>query len=132
MTKFPQLSPPMVSCGAGFHADQTGQKLGEVFQDLPAPQLTANDNFAVVVNAVYLKNVLRNIKTDRATFTHGWLPSCGSNDTAFWHIAMPVEEPSTASALDTSENTPKGCSADIAVIGDASSNVSFRMVSQRP
>ena len=90
----------MVSCGAGFHADQTGQKLGEVFQDLPAPQLTANDNFAVVVNAVYLKNVLRNIKTDRATFTHGWLPSCGSNDTAFWHIAMPVEEPSTASIPD--------------------------------
>jgi hypothetical protein len=89
----------MVSCGTGFYADQTGQELGKVFQDLPTSQLTANNNFAVVVNAVYLKDVLRNIKTDRANYTHGWLPSCGSNDTAFWHIAMPVGEPSTASAL---------------------------------
>ncbi|MDH3663184.1 MAG: hypothetical protein OEU92_24720, partial [Alphaproteobacteria bacterium] len=37
------------------------------------------------------------IQTDRANLTHGWLPSCGSKDTAFWHIAMPVGEPSTAS-----------------------------------
>ncbi|MGI9507120.1 MAG: hypothetical protein ACR2RE_29110, partial [Geminicoccaceae bacterium] len=32
----------------------------------------------------------RDIQTDRANLFHGWFPSCGSNDTAFWHIAMPV------------------------------------------
>jgi hypothetical protein len=51
----------------------------------------------LLVDAVHLKNVLRDIQTDCANIIHGWLLSCGAKDTAFWHIAMPVEEPSTAS-----------------------------------
>ena len=90
VAKFPQFPCPMVSRGTSFHADQARRKLGKELQDLAAAQLTTDNNLALLINAMHLKNVLRDIQTDRTNLFHGWFPSCGSNDTAFWHIAMPV------------------------------------------
>lgn len=72
-------------------------ELSKELQNMPTSQLSANDNMTLVVNAMHLKDVLRYIKTDCANMIHGWLLSCGSKAPALWHIAMPVEEPSTAS-----------------------------------
>ncbi|MGI9488155.1 MAG: hypothetical protein ACR2RF_20200, partial [Geminicoccaceae bacterium] len=41
-----------------------------------------DNNLPLIVNAMHLKNVLREIKTDDANLTHGWLLPCGSNDAA--------------------------------------------------
>ncbi len=46
----------------------------------------------IVINAINLKNVLRDIQTNCDNFIHGWLLSRGSLNTALWHIAMPVGE----------------------------------------
>jgi hypothetical protein len=52
-------------------------------QHLPTPQPALHDNSAVLINAVHLKHVLRDIQTDRANLLHGWLLLGGSsNDTA--------------------------------------------------
>ena len=59
-----------------------GGSLAKYFRTCPPPQLTANDNLALLVNAMHLKNVLRDIQTDCANLLHGWLLACGSNGPA--------------------------------------------------
>ena len=48
--------------GAGFHADQTGLKLAEKRHHLATTQRSADNNFSRIINGVYLKNVLGQIK----------------------------------------------------------------------
>ena len=61
------------TCATSFDADQTRRKLGEEFQDLATAQMTADNNFALVVNAINLKYVLRDIQTNCANLINGWL-----------------------------------------------------------
>jgi len=78
----------MMGSGAGLHADQAGPQRGEELQHLAALRLSANDNFPGFTNGVDLEHRLRDVQSNR-------------EDTATWHIAMPAEEPFTASMADT-------------------------------
>lgn len=60
-----------------------GGKLGKELQDLSTSQLAADNNLTCIVNAVHLKNVLRDIQTNGANLIHGWLLSYGSLSTVF-------------------------------------------------
>jgi hypothetical protein len=48
----------------GLHADQAGRELLEEFEQLRSPELLANDDLAGGIDAVNLKNVLGEIKTN--------------------------------------------------------------------
>jgi hypothetical protein len=50
----------------------------EEWQSLATPQLPAHDVLARRLNAVDLKDVLREINSDRGNFVHGRLPLGGS------------------------------------------------------
>jgi hypothetical protein len=69
----------MVGRGACLYPDQAGRNPGEECQKLTPSYLTTNDNPTRRVDAMNLKNVLRDIQTDRANLVHGWLLSCGSS-----------------------------------------------------
>src|SRR5690242_15140577 len=83
--------------GAGLHADQARSQRGKELQDLAALQLPADDNLAGFTDGMDLEHRLRDVQSDCANLLHGRLLSCGPQNTATWHIAMPAEEPSTAS-----------------------------------
>ncbi|MDC9822767.1 hypothetical protein PRN20_03390 [Devosia sp. ZB163] len=61
----------------------------------------ANHHFAGSADGMDLEQRLRDVQSDYANLLHGRLLSCGPRHTATWHIAMPAEEPSTASLADT-------------------------------
>ena len=56
----------MMSSSAGFHTDQARRILAKKFNDLLAPQLTADDDLARIVHAVNLEHVLGEINADGA------------------------------------------------------------------
>jgi hypothetical protein len=47
---------------------------GEEWQNLRSSQRPADNHVALRINAVNLKNVLGQIKADRANLHNGWLP----------------------------------------------------------
>jgi len=53
MTKFGEFTYPMMRGSAGFHADQAIRNLAKEVDDLLAPQLTADDDFALTIHAVH-------------------------------------------------------------------------------
>jgi hypothetical protein len=59
-----------VRCRARLHADQAGLEAGEQLQQLIAPNLTPKHGSAVIVDAMNLEDVLRDIQTDGANL-HG-------------------------------------------------------------
>jgi hypothetical protein len=59
-------------------AYNTCSLLLEERQNLAPSQLPAHDNLARCINAVDLKDVLREINSDRGNFVHGRLPPGGS------------------------------------------------------
>ncbi len=69
-----QLAGPVMRGRAGLDADQTRGQLLEEGEDLASPQLPANDDLARFPNAVNLKDVLRQIQTDRANLLHRTAP----------------------------------------------------------
>lgn len=77
MTHLLQLPAPVVSAGAGLHADQTAGLTLEERKKLAAPELATHDWPAAVVDRVNLKDVLGEVDTDCASFEHGWLPRLG-------------------------------------------------------
>jgi hypothetical protein len=54
----------MMRGGTGFDANEAVRKLLEERQDVTALQLTTDDNLALRVDAVDLKNRLRDVETD--------------------------------------------------------------------
>jgi hypothetical protein len=56
----------MMSGSAGLHTDQAWRYLAEELNDLLAPQLTGDDDFACTIYAVHLEHVLGKINADGA------------------------------------------------------------------
>ena len=84
-----QFPRPVMRGPAGLHADQAGRQGAEERHYLRAPQSFARDDPADGVNAVHLKDVLRDIKADRGRLHGGRLPSLWRSRRPLWHIAMP-------------------------------------------
>ena len=79
-----------------------GWQLLKERQDVATLQLTADDHFAIVINAVDLKYRLGNVETDCRDRLHDLAPPNrgGFNSTHIHGTHVPVEEPSTASTTD--------------------------------
>src|SRR6478752_8371926 len=92
----------MVRRGTGLDADQAGLQLLKERQNVTTLQLTADDHFAIVINAVDLKYRLGNVETDCRDRLHDLAPPNrgGFNSTHIHGTHVPVEEPSTASIAD--------------------------------
>ncbi len=89
-------------CGTGLHPHQTPRQLLEEGQNLTASQLPADNNLARLIDAVDLKNALRDIESDRGNFVHRTAPSSSwfSKTTTLAHCDAVGWEPSTASKAD--------------------------------
>src|SRR5271167_4617171 len=97
-----EFARPMMRRGAGFDADQARRHLLEEGQYIATLELTTQDDIALRVDAVDLKNRLRDVETNCRNRLHDLAPL---NRGAFisTHIHgthVPVEEPSTASKAD--------------------------------
>jgi hypothetical protein len=89
----------MMRRGTRFDADQARRQLLKKRQNVAPLQSTPNDHLPNSINAVDLKDRLRDIETD-CRDRSAWIapPICGSlNSTHFFGTYVPVEEPSTAS-----------------------------------
>src|SRR5580700_2159883 len=65
VAKFREFTRPIMSRGAGFHADKASRQRLEELQHLAAPQLLTNDDLFSRVDAMDLEHVLGDIQTDR-------------------------------------------------------------------
>jgi hypothetical protein len=97
-----EFARPMMRRGAGFNADQARWQLLEEYQNVAALELTTEDDIALRIDAVNLKNRLRDVQTDRRDRLHDLAPPNlgGLNSTHIHGTHVPVEEPSTASLPD--------------------------------
>ena len=59
-----KLARPMMRRGAGLDANQAWRQLLKERKHVPALQLTANDHRALCINAMNLKDRLRDVQTD--------------------------------------------------------------------
>src|SRR4029453_18291961 len=55
-------------------ANQTGRQSTEEPQNLHTPKLLAQNRRSIRINPVHLKNILRQVQSDRSNLAHGWLP----------------------------------------------------------
>jgi len=88
----------LCSFTSGFETDWAWQLL-ERCQHVAPLELAAKGHFTLRVDAVDLKDRLRNIETDRRNPLHNLAPPSrgGLNAAGFHGAHVPVEEPSTAS-----------------------------------
>jgi hypothetical protein len=70
-----QLPRPVVRRRARLQTDQTARQPSEERKHLAAPQPLAHNRRPARIDAVDLKNVLRQIQPNRRNLVHGWLPS---------------------------------------------------------
>ena len=70
MTKSLQLARPMMRRGARLDADQAGRQLLEEDEYVPALQLTTDDDAALRVDAMNLKDRLCDVETDDCDCLH--------------------------------------------------------------
>ena len=70
-----ELARPIIRRCTRLHSDQAWRQLGKIDQDSCPTQHPPNHCLAGRVDAVHLEDVLRQVQTDRANFSHGWLPS---------------------------------------------------------
>ena len=98
----------MMCRGASFDADQAPRQLLEKCQHITALQLPANHYMAFRIDAVNLKDRLRDIETDCRDRLHDLAPPIrgGFNSTHIYGTPVPVEEPSTASEADIGRKGP--------------------------
>ncbi len=66
-----QFARPMMRRGAGFNTDQARRQLLEEGQYVAALELTTEDDIALRIDAVNLKNRLRDVETDCRDRLHG-------------------------------------------------------------
>src|SRR5262247_4637942 len=74
VAKRAQLPPPVVRRRARLQANQTGRQSTEERQNLRTPKLLAHNRRSLCINPVHLKNMLRQVQSDRSNLAHGWLP----------------------------------------------------------
>src|SRR5262244_4161251 len=74
VAKRPQLPPPVVRRRARLQANSTGRQSTEERQNLRTPKLLAQNRRSLRINPVHLKNMLRQVQSDRSNLAHGWLP----------------------------------------------------------
>src|SRR5499433_3124281 len=74
MPKRAQLPRPVVRRRARLQAKQTGRQSTEERQNLRTPKLLAQNRRSLRINPVHLKNMLRQVQSDRSNLAHGWLP----------------------------------------------------------
>src|SRR5262249_34126459 len=49
------------------------------------PKLLAHNRRSLCIDPVHLKNMLRQVQSDRSNLAHGWLPFAADSITAVWH-----------------------------------------------
>src|SRR5262249_41984085 len=74
VAKRAQLPRPVVRRRARLQANQTGRQSTEERQNLRTPKLLAQNRRSLCINPVHLKNMLRQVQSDRSNLAHGWLP----------------------------------------------------------
>src|SRR5262249_49128340 len=74
MAKRAQLPRPVVRRRARLQANQTWRQSTEERQNLRTPKLLAQNRRSLRINPVQLKNMLRQVQSDRSNLAHGWLP----------------------------------------------------------
>src|SRR5262249_32445677 len=52
---------------------------------LRTPKLLAHNRRSLCIDPVHLKNMLRQVQSDRSNLAHGWLPFAADSITAVWH-----------------------------------------------
>jgi len=97
-----EFARPMVRGCAGLDPYDAPRQLLEERQDVPALELAADDHVPFRVDAVDLKDRLRDIETDCRHRLHARLPRGRARPIGdhFDGTYVPVEEPSTASQAD--------------------------------
>jgi len=87
VTKFSDLTCPVMRTAACFHGDSAGRLFGEELQHLVAPQLLAENNSAGSIRSVGLKDILCQIQTNHINFHLGRLLfSWRLQSPPLWHI----------------------------------------------
>ena len=81
--QFTEPARPVVRTGTGFQPDQTGGQTLEELHHLTAPQLAAQERFAVTIDAVYLEDFLCQINANAGNLHVGLLSSID------WWITLP-------------------------------------------
>src|SRR5262244_3513644 len=79
----------MMRRSTGFHADEARRQLLKEWQNVPALELTANDDITCRVNSVDLKNRLSDIETNCRDRLHAWLLRIVGASTAPTSMALP-------------------------------------------
>src|SRR5262245_18144819 len=69
-----QLPRPVVRRRARLQANQTWRQSTEERQNLRTPKLLAQNRRSLCIDPVHLKNMLRQVQSDRSNLAHGWLP----------------------------------------------------------
>src|SRR6516225_2277612 len=85
VAKRAQLPPPVVRRRARLQANQTARQSTEERQKLRTPKLLAQNRRSLCIDPVHLKNMLRQVQSDRSNLAHGWLPFAADSITAVWH-----------------------------------------------
>src|SRR5262249_27183161 len=80
-----QLPRPVVRRRARLQAKQTGRQSTEERQNLRTPKLLAQNRRSLCIDPVHLKDMLRQVQSDRSNLAHGWLPFAADSITAVWH-----------------------------------------------
>jgi hypothetical protein len=75
MTQSNELARPVMGRGTGFDTDAARLQVSKQRQKLIAANFTPKYRHAFAINAMNLKNILRDIETDRG-YLHGTTPSC--------------------------------------------------------
>ena len=73
MAQTRQLTRSMMARAARFYANQTGLKFAEERRHLATTQGLADNDLSRLINAVNLKNVLRQINANSRNLHDGWL-----------------------------------------------------------
>src|SRR5262245_53644193 len=106
VAKRAQLPRPVVRRRARLQANQTGRQSTEERQNLRTPKLLAQNRPSLCNDAVHLKNMLRQVQSDRSNLAHGWLPFAADSITAVWHsdAARGPSTPSFDYLIDATED----------------------------
>ena len=107
MPELYQSPPPMMRRGARLHRHHAWRQRGEKRDELGAPELAGNNDLAIGVDRVDLKDPLRQIQTDPRDaskipdrLAHGRLPFRWGFDNDHLGTLMPFGAPSTPSFPD--------------------------------
>src|SRR6516164_9542503 len=85
VAKRAQLPRPVVRRRARLQANQTWPQSTEERQNLRTPKLLAQNRRSLCIDPVHLKNMLRQVQSDRSNLAHGWLPFAADSIAAVWH-----------------------------------------------